>query len=81
MEVSSSAITGAMRVGVQVVSSHKAPVLEIYHQVRNRIGPEFEYETPKGVSGEETIKQKTGIRINWLRGHLRPAQTLISPEG
>lgn len=24
---------------------------------------------------------KTGIRINWLRGHLRPAQTLISPEG
>ncbi|BFM06924.1 hypothetical protein [Halioxenophilus aromaticivorans] len=59
MEVSSSAITGAMRVGVQVVSSHKAPVLEIYHQVRNRFGPEFEYETPKGVSGEATIKQKT----------------------
>ncbi|NYS62625.1 hypothetical protein [Vreelandella salicampi] len=57
--VSSSAITGAMRIGVQVVSSHKTPVLEIYHQVRNRFGPEFEYETPKGESGEETLKQKT----------------------
>ena len=59
MEVSSSAITGAMRIGVQVVSSHKAPVLEIYHQVRNRFGPVFEYEIPKGVSGEDSIKQKT----------------------
>lgn len=59
MEVSSSAITGAMRIGVQVVSSHKAPVLEIYHQVRNRFGPEFEYEIPRGNSGEEMLKQKT----------------------
>ena len=59
MEVSSSALSGAMRIGVQVISSHKVPVLEIYHQVRNRFGPEFEYETPKGVSGEETLKQKT----------------------
>lgn len=59
MEVSSSAVTGAMRVGVQIVSSHKTPALEIYHQVRNRFGPEFEYETPKGISGDETIKQKT----------------------
>lgn len=59
MEVSSSAVTGAIRIGVQVVSSHKLPVLEIYHQVRNRFGPEFEYEIPKGVSREETIKQKT----------------------
>jgi len=59
MEVSSSAVTGAMRIGVQVVSSHKTPVLEIYHQVRNRFGPEFEYETPMGVSGDKTFKQKT----------------------
>lgn len=58
MEVSSSIVTGAMRVGVQIVSAHKAPALEVYHQVRNRFGPEFEYETPKGVSGEETIKQR-----------------------
>lgn len=55
MEVSSSAVTGAIRIGVQVVSSHKLPVLEIYHQVRNRFGPEFEYEIPKGVSREETV--------------------------
>lgn len=59
MEVSSSAITGAMKIGVQVVSSHKTPVLEIYHQVRNRFGPEFEYKSPMGSSGEKTFKQKT----------------------
>lgn len=56
MEVSSSAITGAMRIGVQVVSSHKTPILEIYHQVRNRFGPELIQE---GSSGREKIKQKT----------------------
>lgn len=43
MEISSSAVTGAMRIGVQIVSSHKNPVLEIYQQVRNRFGPETEY--------------------------------------
>lgn len=59
MEVSSSAITGAMRVGVQVISSHKIPVLEIYHQVRNRFGPEFEYEVPMGGSEQKTRKFKT----------------------
>lgn len=59
MEVSSSAITGAMRIGVQVISSHKAPVLEIYHQVRNMFGPKVEYETPIGIFGKEAIKQNT----------------------
>jgi hypothetical protein len=59
MEVSSSAVTGALRVGLQVVSSHKRPMLEVYYQMRNRFGPEYEYQMPGGSSGKETITQKT----------------------
>ncbi|WP_440884951.1 hypothetical protein [Vibrio campbellii] len=59
MELSSSAITGSMRLGVQVVSSHKEPVLEIYHQLRNQYDPEVEYQLPLGVSGEETATYKS----------------------
>ncbi len=43
MDISSSAVTGAMKVGLQIVSSHKRPVLEVYHQVHNRYGPEREH--------------------------------------
>lgn len=57
MEVSSSAI-GAMRVGVQVISSHRKPLIEIYHQVHNRFGPEQEYSLNSGHDGAkpETLK-------------------------
>lgn len=60
MELSSSAATGAMRVGVQVVSAHKTPELEIYHQVRNTLGPEQEYQDPSDSSGnhKKTIKHR-----------------------
>lgn len=58
MEIASSAITGAMRVGVQVVSSHKLPALEIYHQVRNISGPEHEYDVPMDIHGKNNVKQK-----------------------
>ena len=53
MDVSSSAVTGALKVGLRVVSSHKRPMLEVYHQMRNRFGPEFEYQLPTGFSGKE----------------------------
>lgn len=57
MEVTSSAVTGAIKIGVQIVSSHKAPMLEIYHQVRNTYGPEQEFEIP--LSNENrTYKSK-----------------------
>lgn len=59
MEISSSAVTDALKVGIQVLSSHKRPLLEVYHQVHNRFGPEFEYQVPKGVSGKEHIDMKT----------------------
>ncbi|WP_286810859.1 hypothetical protein [Marinobacter sp. UBA2678] len=59
MEVSSPAITGVMKAGIQIVSSHKTPVLEIYHQMRNRFGPAFEHETPLVNPETGKIKQKT----------------------
>ena len=58
MEVSSSAVTGALRVGLQIVSAHKRPVLETYHQMRNRFGPEYEHQIAKGADGIEQITQK-----------------------
>jgi len=59
MEISSSAI-GAMRVGVQIVSSHRTPLIEIYHQVHNRIGPETELTSqhPLDESKLHTIKYR-----------------------
>ena len=59
MEISGSTAAGIMRVGLQVKSSHKKPMLEFYYEVRNRFGPEHEYEIPVGVSGKETKTQKT----------------------
>ena len=55
MEFSSSAI-GAMRVGLQIVSSHRKPLIEIYHQVRNRFGPEI--EVPLDESREHIHKTR-----------------------
>lgn len=57
MEVSSSAVTGVVRIGLQVVSSHKGPMIEIYHQVRNRMGPEQELRVPSGSSGKIHIEK------------------------
>lgn len=59
IEVPASVVSGSLKVGLQVVTAYKRPVLEIYHQIRNRFGSEFEYEIPKGVDGIEKVKQKT----------------------
>lgn len=59
MEISSSAATGVMRVGLQVVSNHRRPILEFYTEVRNRFGPEVEFNTPVGINGGKSIKHKT----------------------
>ena len=57
MELSSSAATGAVRIGVQVVSANKSPQLEIYHQLRNMIGPEKEIDL--GDNGQKTLKLRS----------------------
>lgn len=58
MEISASAVTGSLRVGLQVISNHKKPLLEIYHQVCNRMGPEQEFDMPVGINGNKTRKEK-----------------------
>lgn len=59
MELNTSAITGAMRIGVQVIVARKRPVLEIYQQSRNRFGPEQQFELPAGSSGTKTHTHRT----------------------
>lgn len=39
MEISSSALTGALRIGVQVIVGRKRPVLEVYQQFHNDFYP------------------------------------------
>lgn len=51
MEVGSLAVTGSLRIGLHIATSYKRPVLEIYHYVKNQIGPEYECKIPKGSSG------------------------------
>nr|WP_321484077.1 hypothetical protein [uncultured Cohaesibacter sp.] len=59
MELNTSAITGAMRIGVQIIVARKRPVLEIYQQSRNQFGPEEQYELPAGPSGNKTQIHRT----------------------
>jgi hypothetical protein len=59
MELSTSAITGAMRIGVQVIVAQKRPILEIYQQSRNQFGPEEQLELPAGSVGTKTITHRT----------------------
>lgn len=58
-DISTAAVSSSLRVGLHVVSNYKRPVLEIYHQVCNRFGPEIEFDMPVGVDGHETSKHKT----------------------
>jgi hypothetical protein len=58
MELNTSAITGAMRIGVQVIVARKRPVLEIYQQSRNQFGPEQQFELPAGSSGTKTHRTR-----------------------
>lgn len=59
MELNTSAITGAMRIGVQVFVAQKRPVLEIYQHCRNQFGPEEKFELPVGLSATKTHTHRT----------------------
>jgi hypothetical protein len=52
--VALSRVVGAVRVGLHVVSRHRRPVLEVYHEMRNDLGPSEEIRIPCGPSGEGT---------------------------
>lgn len=57
-DISTAAISSSLRVGLHVVSNYKRPVLEIYHQVCNTFGPEYEFDLPEGADGKRTAKHK-----------------------
>jgi hypothetical protein len=59
MELNTSAITGAMRIGLQVIVAQKRPVLEIYQQCRNQFGPEQQFELPADLAGTKTATHRT----------------------
>ena len=58
-DISTTAISSSLRVGLHVVSNYKRPVLEIYHQVCNKFGPEYEFDVPDGADGKKITKHKT----------------------
>lgn len=70
MEVAGSALSGALRVGVQIVSTAKRPVMEVYQQVRNVIHPEVEYKMPDHTfkdRRQETMITLTAVNVGTLR--------------
>ncbi len=58
-DISTAAVSSSLRVGLHVVSNYKRPVLEIYHQVCNKFGPEHEFDVPAGADGLKTTKYRT----------------------
>ena len=58
-DISTAAVSSSLRVGLHVVSNYKRPVLEIYHQVCNKFGPEHEFDVPAGADRQKTSKYKT----------------------
>ena len=87
MELSSSAITGTLRVGLQVATNHKRPVLEIYHEVRNRFGPETEFKIPVGIEGTKTETSKHRFQDIFIQfmivniGSVRALEVELKIEG
>ena len=57
MEIASSALTGALRVGIQVAVSRKRPLLEIYQNLHNDFGPPFEYDI-RDYAGQKTLQTR-----------------------
>ena len=58
MELSSSALAGALRVGIQVAVARKRPVVEIYFHLQNRMGPEQDIGIPGRGSEQTVIKHR-----------------------
>lgn len=57
-DISTAAVSSSLRVGLHIVSNYKRPILEIYHQVCNKFGPEHEFELPAGADSKKTFKHK-----------------------
>lgn len=87
VEVPASALTGSLRVGVQIISSQKRPVIEVYHQVCNRFGPEIEFDMSIGSTETKTVKSKTRFQDIFVQftlvniGSIRAENLSLTVEG
>lgn len=63
MDFISSAITGAARIGVQVVVARKRPVLEIFCNLYNDFSPPVELESSRNVSSQSHRFQRIFIDL------------------
>lgn len=62
VDVPVGAAFGALRLGIQIVSTERRPVIEIYQRTHNVLGPEWEYGYPGAPGGV----QKTRSPENYL---------------
>lgn len=87
MEISGSVVANSLRVGLQIISSHNRPLLEVYHQVRNTMGPEYEFDSSIGTSGAEIRKVKHRLQDIFIQftmvniGGLRAEDITMKIEG
>lgn len=54
MELTTSSALGAARLSIQIISSARRPVLEIYEEVRNEFGPQVKIPH---IHGGETVRE------------------------
>lgn len=81
MELSSSAAVGALRVGIQVISNHRKPVLEVYYELHNDYGPEV--TSRSGIAGQSTHRfQKIFVSLSLINiGGVRAENVMLAMKG
>ena len=77
------AFTGAMKIGLQVVSNHKRPNLEIYYQVINELGEESELSNPEAHQAPIKYRHReTGIAFYLVNiGGSRAENVILNLSG
>lgn len=66
MDIASTAISSALRVGIQIASTMKRPCVEFYCQFRNVIEPEQEYLGPDPGGSGLVPRRQLRIRESYL---------------
>lgn len=81
-DLTTAAVSSSLRVGLNVVSNYKKPVLEVYHQVCNQFGPEQEFETSRGFEGFKTRFQNIFIQFTLVNiGSIRAENVEMNISG
>lgn len=87
MEIPTSAVTGAVRIVVQVAAKHRRPVLEIYHELRNVFGPPHEVRSvggPQLDKVEKSLSRHQDVFVQFILvnlGGARAENVILQFEG